>query len=101
MAFQASDLTIFSTASPSAFFCSAVMPGGAITERQLASTRSMPCSLKVGISTPGMRFSEVTPSARNLPDLIWPSYSLRPEMPAVTLPPRMAASDSPPPENGM
>ena len=77
------------------------MPGGATTERQLVSTRSMPCSLKVGTSTPGMRFADVTPMARSLPALIWPSYSLEPEMPAVTLPPRIAASDSPPPENGM
>ena len=54
---------------------------------------------EVGASIPGRRFSEVTPMARSLPALIWPSYSLTPEMPTVTLPPRIAASDSPPPEN--
>src|SRR5215207_4062191 len=43
------------------------MPGAATTERQLVSTRSMPCSLKVGTSTPGRRCGEVTPMARSLP----------------------------------
>ena len=45
-------------ARSSAFFCAALMPGGATTERQLVSTRSMPCSLKVGTSTPGRRCGE-------------------------------------------
>ena len=51
------------------------IPGAAITERQLAITRSMPCDVIVGTSTPVSGFPDVTPMARSLPVLIWPSYS--------------------------
>ena len=45
--FQAVDFTILSIVSVSAFAASAVMPGGATTERQLAISRSTPCSFSV------------------------------------------------------
>ena len=38
----------------------------------------MPCSLKVGISTPGSRSGEEMPSARSLPAWICCAISLRP-----------------------
>ena len=40
---------------------------GAISPRQLTSVTSMPCSLKVGMSTPGSRSGEEMPRARSLP----------------------------------
>ena len=49
------DLTVFSTASARVLRCSAVMPGGATTERQLTTSTSMPCSFRVGTSTPAIR----------------------------------------------
>src|SRR5829696_5635462 len=58
------DFTILSTRSTRAFFWSAEMPGGATTERQLAISRSMPCSFTVGPSTFERRFGDVTQLAR-------------------------------------
>ena len=44
--------------------------------RQLASSTSTPCSLRVGISMPATRSGAEIASARNSPDWIWPAHSL-------------------------
>src|SRR5690606_37079298 len=83
----------------SASACSSSMPPGATTPRQFVSTRSMPCSVRVGTSgSAGDRSALETASALRVPALTCSAYSPTPEMPASTLLPRSAASDSPPPE---
>ena len=54
-----------------AAFCSGVMSGAAATMRQFSSATSTPASLKVGASTPSMRFSPETARRRSAPASIW------------------------------
>ena len=85
--------------------------GGATMPRQLASSTSTPCSCSVGaigaarrrrppgVASPPAVEPEMA-SARSSPEAIWSCHSPRPETPAETWPPRIAASASPPPEYG-
>ena len=78
-----------------------LMPGGATTERQFSTSRSMPCSRNVGAFTPGTRSELEMASTRTLPASMCGASSPSPLTPTVTCPPRMADSDSPPPEYAM
>ena len=92
------------------------MSGGATMPRQLASSTSTPGPSGSGSRpAPGRpsgrrpvgRRRRICPrrepemaSARSSPETIWSCHSPRPETPAETWPPRIAASASPPPEYG-
>jgi hypothetical protein len=83
------------TSLTSASRCGGVMPGAPKMPRQLPSSTSTPCSLSEAM--PSVFAGEETASARILPALICSANSPSPETPAVTWPPMIAATASPPP----
>ena len=73
-------------------------PGGATTPRQLANSRSMPFSLRVGTSlSASTRSGLVTARTRTSPASTWSRNSPKPEAPKAILLPSSAGSSSPPP----
>jgi hypothetical protein len=72
-----------------------------MTPRQLTRLTSTPPSFRVGTSRPGTRSSDEIASARSLPASTCEANSCQPLTPAVTWPPRIEASASPPPECAM
>ena len=88
-------LAISPMAASSAFLSLGRTLPGAIRPRQLTSSTSTPCSLKVGMSTPRAARARM-PKARSLPAWSCWAISFRPPVATVMWPPMTEASISPP-----